>query len=59
MIKRSYLEPDHIYHGDARDLLKSIQPESIALSVWSPPTMWGRATKMGCLSAIGGHCWRR
>lgn len=26
-----------IHHGDCRELLKKIEPESVALSVWSPP----------------------
>lgn len=31
------LQPDTIYCGDARQLLPQIEPNSIALSVWSPP----------------------
>ncbi len=31
-----YLLPDNIYHGDARILLRKTEPESIALSIWSP-----------------------
>ncbi|HFD40793.1 MAG TPA: site-specific DNA-methyltransferase [Anaerolineae bacterium] len=37
-----YLEPDRIYCGDARDLLGQIAPNSIALSVWSPPYFVGK-----------------
>lgn len=36
------LEPNKIYHGDSRQLLKIIEWESIALSVWSPPYYVGK-----------------
>ena len=36
------LSPDAIYHGDSRLLLRKIMPESIALSVWSPPYYVGK-----------------
>lgn len=36
------LEIDHIYCGDARELTKEIRPNSIALSVWSPPYHVGK-----------------
>ncbi|MBO9326420.1 MAG: site-specific DNA-methyltransferase, partial [Roseiflexus sp.] len=38
----SFLEPDNIYCGDARQLLPQIEPNSIALSVWSPPYFVGK-----------------
>ena len=38
----NYLTPNGIYHGDSRVLLKKIEPESIALSVWSPPYYVGK-----------------
>ena len=38
-----FLSENHIYHGDSRTLLKRIRPESIALSVWSPPYFVGKA----------------
>ena len=38
-----FLTENHIYHGDSRILLKRIRPESIALSVWSPPYFVGKA----------------
>jgi len=38
-----YLSPGDIYHGDARDLLRRIEPNSVALSVWSPPYFVGKA----------------
>ena len=36
------LEVNRIYHGDARKLLPRIQPNSIALSIWSPPYFVGK-----------------
>lgn len=36
------LTPDGIYHGDCRSLLPQIEPDSIALSVWSPPYYVGK-----------------
>ncbi|MBN1286285.1 MAG: site-specific DNA-methyltransferase [Anaerolineae bacterium] len=38
----SYLQPNKVYHGDARALLPQIEPNSIALSVWSPPYFVGK-----------------
>ena len=38
-----HLEENQIYHGDARALLKKIRPDSVALSVWSPPYFVGKA----------------
>jgi DNA modification methylase len=38
----NYLEPDSINHGDARERLTHIAPESVALSVWSPPYYVGK-----------------
>ncbi len=38
----TYLHPNKIYRGDARDLLPQIEPNSIALSVWSPPYFVGK-----------------
>ena len=36
------LETNRIYQGDARQLLPKIQPNSIALSIWSPPYFVGK-----------------
>ena len=36
------LVPNEIYHGDSRQLLRRIERESIALSVWSPPYYVGK-----------------
>ena len=38
----THLEVDKIYHGDALDLLPQLKPNSIALSVWSPPYFVGK-----------------
>lgn len=60
----SYLPPDFIYQGDARDLLREIEPESISLSVWSPPYHVGKEYEKGItfeewktllLEVIGSH----
>lgn len=40
--KYNYLKSNKIYHGDARVALKDIEPESIALSIWSPPYYVGK-----------------
>ncbi|MDR0999695.1 MAG: site-specific DNA-methyltransferase [Clostridiales bacterium] len=37
-----YLDINQIYCGDARVLLQHIRPESVALSVWSPPYHVGK-----------------
>lgn len=37
-----FLEVDAIHQGDATELLSLIQPNSIALSVWSPPYFVGK-----------------
>jgi site-specific DNA-methyltransferase (adenine-specific) len=38
----STLYPNQIYQGDACDLLRLIKPNSVALSVWSPPYFVGK-----------------
>lgn len=37
-----FLSPNNIYEGDALQLLPRIKPESVALSVWSPPYFVGK-----------------
>jgi DNA modification methylase len=37
------LQPNNIYHGDARELLPRIEPNSIACSIWSPPYFVGKS----------------
>lgn len=39
----SFLDVDRIYCGDANKMLKKIRPNSVALSVWSPPYHVGKA----------------
>ena len=43
MFTSSSLEPNLIYPGDARTLLKNMMPESVALSFWSPPYCLGKS----------------
>lgn len=38
-----FLIPNAIYPGDARTLLRQVEPNSIALSVWSPPYFVGKS----------------
>lgn len=45
--QRSFLPPGDVYYGDARELLKHIEPNSIALSVWSPPYFVGKDYEAG------------
>lgn len=40
---QSYLDHNDIYCGDARSLLRQVEPDSIALSVWSPPYFVGKS----------------
>jgi DNA modification methylase len=37
-----HLADGQIYNGDARELLRQVEPDSIALSVWSPPYHVGK-----------------
>lgn len=39
----NFLKPDKIHCGDAKELLKQIKPNSISLSVWSPPYFVGKS----------------
>ncbi len=39
----AYLQANEIYCGDARDLLQQVEPESVALSFWSPPYFVGKS----------------
>src|SRR6266540_2702596 len=38
----SALPENKIYEGDARDLLPKIKPNSVGVSVWSPPYFVGK-----------------
>lgn len=37
-----FLHVNGIFNGDARDLLRQIEPNSVSLSVWSPPYFVGK-----------------
>jgi site-specific DNA-methyltransferase (adenine-specific) len=43
----SFLAVDQIYHGDSSERLDEIEPDSIALSVWSPPYFVGKSYEKG------------
>jgi site-specific DNA-methyltransferase (adenine-specific) len=45
--RADYLKPNEIYEGDARVLLPQIEPNSVALSVWSPPYFVGKSYEIG------------
>jgi DNA modification methylase len=38
-----YLDECEIHLGDARELLERVRPESVALSIWSPPYFVGKS----------------
>ena len=42
-----YLTSDAIYEGDAREVLPRIEPNSLALSIWSPPYFVGKSYEAG------------
>lgn len=42
-LQTSYLNPNAIYEGDARHLLRKIEPNSVSVSVWSPPYFVGKS----------------
>ena len=41
--EQTYLGSNEIYCGDARDLLQRVEPDSVALSIWSPPYFVGKS----------------
>ena len=41
--EQGYLADNEIYEGDARALMAGLRPESVALSVWSPPYFVGKS----------------
>jgi DNA modification methylase len=47
MRRQSFLRLDEIHHGTAQALLGRIEPESVALSVWSPPYYVGKSYEKG------------
>jgi len=42
-VQKHFLTVNEIHHGDASALTKAIKPNSIALSVWSPPYFVGKS----------------
>jgi DNA modification methylase len=50
----AFLSVNSIYHGDAREFLPRINPNSIAVSVWSPPYFVGK----GYESYLDFNGWR-
>jgi DNA modification methylase len=42
-LRTTYLSPNAIYEGDARHLIPQIEPNSISLSIWSPPYFVGKS----------------
>jgi site-specific DNA-methyltransferase (adenine-specific) len=44
---KRYLPINQVHQGDARELLDRIEPDSIALSVWSPPYFVGKSYEKG------------
>lgn len=42
-----FLKPNDIYCGDSRELMKLIEPGSLALSFWSPPYFLGKDYEQG------------
>ena len=47
MTATGLLSPNQIYQGDARALLERVEPESVALSFWSPPYCVGKSYEAG------------
>lgn len=43
VVSKTFLRPNQIYEGDARDLIPRIEANTIALSVWSPPYFVGKS----------------
>jgi site-specific DNA-methyltransferase (adenine-specific) len=49
-----HLAVDRIHEGDARELLAEVAPDSVALSVWSPPYFVGKSYERELTFA----CWQ-
>lgn len=47
MLQYKYLEKNQIHCGDSRELLDFIEPNSIAISIWSPPYHVGKNYEKG------------
>lgn len=55
----SYLAIDKNYCGTAEELMQKIEPNSIAVSVWSPPYHVGKTMKMARAMRTGWRCFKR
>ncbi len=42
-----YIKPNSIIHGDSREILRQIAPDSVACSIWSPPYHVGKEYEAG------------
>lgn len=42
-----YITPNSIIHGDSREILRQITPDSVACSIWSPPYHVGKEYEAG------------
>lgn len=42
-----YIKPNSIVHGDSREILRLIEPNSVACSIWSPPYHVGKEYEDG------------
>lgn len=42
-----YLKENEVHQGDVQELIRKIKPESVALSVWSPPYFVGKEYEQG------------
>ena len=40
--RQEFLVPNEIYHGDAREVLQQIKPNTVTVSMWSPPYFVGK-----------------
>lgn len=49
-----YLQPNTVYAGDARVLLRRTRPDSVSLSFWSPPYFVGKSYERG----LSFHAWQ-
>jgi DNA modification methylase len=46
-LREAFLKANAVHEGDARQLLKQIEPNSVAVSVWSPPYFVGKNYEAG------------
>jgi hypothetical protein len=55
----AYLEVDKIHLGDALDLLPRLKPNSIDLSVWSPPPILSAKNTRRICNSMNGRSYCR